>query len=124
MAQQLKGAELKNTQFAASMIKECAMIVPKWEFRWNWLNPTPDEFNFSQTDEMVQWAKAHGMVLRGHTLIYHKSMPEWVNERVNRQNVEQLFSSYIEKVVGHYAGQMHSWDVVNETIFPQDGNRK
>ena len=116
-----KNAELKNTQFAASMIQECAMIVPKWEFRWNWLNPTPDEFNFSQTDEMVQWAKAHGMLLRGHTLIYHKSMPEWVSERVNRQNVEQLFSNYIETVVGHYAGQMHSWDVVNETIFPQDG---
>jgi endo-1,4-beta-xylanase len=116
-----KNAELKNTQFAASMIQECAMIVPKWEFRWNWLNPTPDEFNFSQTDEMVQWAKAHGMLLRGHTLIYHKSMPEWVSERVNRQNVEQLFSSYIETVVGYYAGQLHSWDVVNETIFPQDG---
>lgn len=117
-----KGTELENARFAASMIQNCAMIVPKWEFRWNWLNPTPDEFNFAQTDKMVEWAKIHGMVLRGHTLIYHKSMPEWVKEQVTRQNVEQLFSNYIETVVGHYAGQMHSWDVVNETIFPQQEN--
>ncbi|VEP16413.1 Beta-xylanase [Hyella patelloides LEGE 07179] len=115
-----RNVELKNNQFSASVIQECGMMVPKWEFRWNWLNPSPDNFNFSQTDLMVKWAMTQGMLLRGHTLIYHQSMPKWFRERVNRQNVEQIFLQYIQKVVGHYAGQIHSWDVANETIFPPD----
>ena len=116
-----KKAELENTQFAASVIQECDMVVPKWEFRWNWLNPNPNEFNFTQTDSLVQWVKTHGMLLRGHVLIYQNSMPKWFWGKINPRNIEEIFLNYIETVVGHYAGQMHSWDVVNEAIYPQHG---
>lgn len=118
----VKNTELENARFAASVIQECGMVIPKWEFRWNWLNPHPNEFNFSQTDLMVQWAKAHGLLLRGHALVYHLSMPQWFRERINRQNVEQILLDYIDTVASHYAGQLHSWDVVNETVFPQHDN--
>lgn len=118
----VKNSELNNARFAASVIQECGMVIPKWEFRWNWLNPQPNEFNFSQTDLMVQWAKAHGLLLRGHALVYHQSMPQWFRERINRQNIEQILLDYIDTVARHYAGQLHSWDVVNETVFPQHDN--
>lgn len=113
--------ELKDKSFAASFIQDCGIITPSWEFRRRMLNPSPDSFNFTPADSMVQWAKAHSMLLRGHTLVYQKSMPQWFSQQVNRQNVERLLVQYIETVVGRYAGQMHSWDVVNETIFPQGG---
>lgn len=116
-----KKVELKNNRFADHVIQECDMVVPKWEFRWNWLNPNPDEFDFTRTDSLVQWVKERGMLLRGHALIYQNSMPKWFWGRVNRRNIEKTFLNYIDTVVSHYAGQMHSWDVVNEAIYPQHG---
>ena len=38
--------ELWDKEFVASFIQECSMIVPKGEFRWNALNPSPNRFNF------------------------------------------------------------------------------
>ena len=31
---------------------------------------------------------------------------------------EKFFDSYIEEVVGRYAGKLHSWDIVNEPFWP------
>ena len=113
--------ELWDAEYAASITKECGMLVPKWVFRWNWLNPSPDNFNFKNSDWAAEWTKTHDMLLRGHVLIYENSMPKWFWSKVNRQNAEQVLLKYIETVAGRYAGQMHSWDVVNEVVAPSEG---
>jgi endo-1,4-beta-xylanase len=117
----VKQTELNNPEFAASVIQESGMIVPISEFRWNWLNPSPDDLNFTQADSMIKWAKNYDLLVRGHTLIYTNSMPKWFWSKVNRQNAEQILLDYIKTVAGRYAGQIHSWDVVNEAVFPQNG---
>jgi endo-1,4-beta-xylanase len=116
-----KKVELKDKEFESSFIQECGLIVPKWEFRWSWLNPTPNSFNFTAADWFVEWAKTHNMFLRGHVLLYENAMPKWFRARVNRQNAEQILFGYIETVAGRYTGKIHSWDVVNEAIDPKDG---
>jgi endo-1,4-beta-xylanase len=58
------------------------------------------------------------MLLRGHTLVWHKDLPAWLIETVNKSNVEQILQNHIQKTVKHYAGKIHSWDVVNEVISP------
>jgi endo-1,4-beta-xylanase len=113
--------ELADVEFAHSFVENCGLVVPKWEFRWSWLNREPNSFNFTEADWFVQWAKTQKMLLRGHVLIYEKAMPKWFASDVNRQNVEQILLNYIETVASRYAGKMHSWDVVNEAINPEDG---
>ena len=60
------------------------------------------------------------MKFRGHTLVWHDSMPAWFAGYINDQNAQQIMLDHITKVVGHYAGRVHSWDVVNEIIWPPD----
>jgi endo-1,4-beta-xylanase len=71
---------------------------------------------------MAEFAQAHGLLFRGHTLVWHLSLPPWFKDTVNRQNAEKFMVEHIEKVAGHYAGKMHSWDVVNEAIHVDDGH--
>jgi endo-1,4-beta-xylanase len=103
-----------------ALVKECAMLVPGF-LKWNMLRPTPDSFNFTRGDWYVKFAKKNQMLLRGHTLVWHESLPGWFKETVNHQNAQQFLQQHIQKVVGHYAGKMHSWDVVNEAINVPDG---
>jgi len=61
------------------------------------------------------------MLMRGHTLCWHESVPQWIQTPENRPNTRQFFVDHITTVCKHYAGQMQSWDVVNEAILPSDG---
>lgn len=112
-----------NLEFAASFTRECGMLVPEKELKWKALRPKPDRFNFAPGDQMAEFARTHNLLLRGHTLVWHHklSLPEWFKDTVNSQNAEQILIDHIKTVAGHYAGRMHSWDVVNEAIHLPDG---
>lgn len=110
-----------NPRFAQSFAKECSILVSEDDLKWAPLRPTPNTFDFSQGDWLLQFAQTHGMQFRGHVLVWHQRMPTWFKEVVNRQNAEKILLDHIAKVAGHYAGKLHSWDVVNEAIRPGDG---
>ncbi|BAY09537.1 endo-1,4-beta-xylanase [Calothrix sp. NIES-2098] len=109
-----------DQKLAALIAQEGGMLVPEWELKWQPLRPDPVNFDFTRTDWIAKFARTHGMLMRGHTLVWHESLPPWFKETVNRQNAKQFLTQHIQKVVGRYAGQMHSWDVVNEAIDVDD----
>jgi endo-1,4-beta-xylanase len=107
--------------FAQIFAQECGVLVPEWELKWNFLRPSPTEFNFYWGDWMANFAQTHGQLFRGHALIWHDALPAWFNETVNAQNAAQIFTQHVDTVVRHFARRVHSWDVVNEAISPADG---
>jgi endo-1,4-beta-xylanase len=111
----------KNLQ--ASIVRECGILVPENELKWQFLRPRPDVYDFSRSDWLAQFARTHKMLFRGHTLVWYQQLPEWFKEVVNRQNAEKFLVEHITTVTKRYAGQMHSWDVVNEAIEPDDGQK-
>lgn len=106
--------------FSAHFVKECEILVPENDLKWKRLRPTADEFDFAAADWLLKFAQTHRLQIRGHTLVWHLSLPDWLKETINSQNAERLLVKHIETVVGRYAGKMHSWDVVNEAIEPGD----
>ncbi|WP_439566237.1 endo-1,4-beta-xylanase [Gloeocapsopsis crepidinum] len=116
-----------NVEFAQRFAQECAMLVPANELKWQALRPTPERFDFSRSDWMANFAQRHNMLLRGHTLVWHRALPKWFEETVDRTNAAKVLTEHINTVVQHYAGNIHSWDVVNEAIVPnktKDGLRQ
>ncbi|MDZ7960113.1 MAG: endo-1,4-beta-xylanase [Aulosira sp. DedQUE10] len=110
-----------DPKLANLLVRECEMLVAGF-LKWNLIRPTADSFDFKRGDWFAKFARNHGMLLRGHTLVWYQSLPSWFKETVNKQNAKQFLTQHIQKVVGHYAGQMHSWDVVNESIAVEDGH--
>ncbi len=107
--------------FAERFSQECAILVPESELKWKALRPTPDRFNFDPGDWLAKYARSQGLLMRGHTLVWHEGLPEWFASVVDSRNAQQMLREHIATVVGHYAGKIHSWDVVNEAIDPADG---
>ncbi|MBD2102766.1 endo-1,4-beta-xylanase [Leptolyngbya sp. FACHB-261] len=110
-----------DAAYAAAFVQQCSILVPENELKWQALRPAPDQFDFQQADWLANFARAHDLKFRGHTLLWHIGMPKWFKTTVNRQNAEQFLREHITTVVSRYAGTMHSWDVVNEAINPGDG---
>ncbi len=117
----LKKTLASDPKYADVVAQQCGIIVPGHELKWDALRPTPGQFDFSDGDWIEHFATSHGIVYRGHTLVWEQALPKWFVPTVNLGNAERVLLSHISTVVGHYTGQMHSWDVVNEAIWVEDG---
>jgi len=110
-----------DADFAELIAEQCGIVVPSNELKWVALRPAPDQYDFTRPDFLLGFAKSHGMLMRGHNLCWHESVQAWIREPENSAKARQLFVDHITTVCKHYAGQLHSWDVVNEAILPADG---
>jgi endo-1,4-beta-xylanase len=71
-----------NPLYAAILKRECQLLVPENELKWQWTRPGPDRFDFRQFDAIADYAARHKFKLRGHTLFWTpaKWYPKWLAE--------------------------------------------
>ncbi len=114
---------LQDNDFSDAFIKECAILVPEWSLKWAAYAPTEGRLVFDDVDQLLRFAGAHGMKMRGHTLIWYAAMPDWAKAALaaaSPARAEQMMESLCYSVAGRYRGRLTSWDVVNEAIEPKD----
>jgi len=85
------------------------------------LQPTKGNFTFDAADEMVNKVLAEGMLMHGHTLVWHSQSPDWLNKDANgnplsREEALENMRTHIKTVVEHFGNRVISWDVVNEAM--------
>ncbi len=100
---------------------QAGIVVPENAMKWAALRPGPSIFDFTQADKLMRFAGLAGQKVRGHNLCWHEALPPWFISTVNPANARTYLMQHIQTVAGHYRGQIHSWDVVNEAILPKDG---
>lgn len=113
---------IQNPAYAALVKAECGLVVPENELKWQATRPGPEDFDFARMDEIVAWARANAMEMRGHTLLWHR--PQWFPDWLNSYDfgtrpaaeAERLVTTHIRTVIGRYGDFISSWDVVNEAI--------
>jgi endo-1,4-beta-xylanase len=102
------------------VVEQYSILVPENELKWRALRPSPTGFDFTSSDELFRFAREHDLQVRGHTLVWHNSVPDWLSRNVAQYDVRKLLVEHIRTVVGRYRGRVYSWDVVNEAILPAD----
>lgn len=100
---------------------QASILVTENVMKFGPLRPTPTTFFFDDADRVVNFAKANEMKMRGHNFVWHKNLGKWFDGYATSANAEQILVDHIETVAGRYAGQLHSWDVVNEAVLVEDG---
>jgi endo-1,4-beta-xylanase len=108
--------------YAATLAREFNMIEPENVMKWGTIRATRDVFDFKPGDEVVTFAQAHRMKVRGHCLIWQKYNPAWLSKGTfTPEQLWELMHEHITTVVKHYAGQVFAWDVVNEAFDARGG---
>lgn len=75
------------------------------------------KYNFGPADQMVEFAEKYNQRLFGHALVWHSSMPRFLEESYNTaESLDSFMKDYIHTYVGRYKGKVDAWDVVNEAI--------
>jgi endo-1,4-beta-xylanase len=109
--------ELLEPEYAATLAREFNMLEAEDVMKWETIHPTPDTFNFAPGDRLVEFALAHRMKVRGHTLTWHQQNPAWLTFTARTpEQLSNILEQHIKTVVGHYRGKVFAWDVVNEAF--------
>jgi endo-1,4-beta-xylanase len=102
--------------YRAALREHCQQITPEGDLIWATLRPARNQFKFEIADQIVTFAQANAMTLRGHTLAWYGAMPDWTKEIANAREAERELTTHIERVVSRYRGKIKTWHVVNEPI--------
>lgn len=121
-AEVLIGTAVRPSQFgekryASVLAREFNMVEPEDALKWRALRPEQRSYDFRAGDEIVRFAQAHQMKIRGHCLVWGRDNPDWlVQGNFTARQLARLLHDHISRVMKHYAGQVFAWDVVNEAL--------
>lgn len=106
-----------DARYADVLGKQFNMLTPENVMKFDATEPQPGVFTFGAADTLVAFAQAHKMQIRGHNLVWHEALPDWVSKGTfSRAQWMVLLKEHITTVVSHYRAQVNIWDVVNEAI--------
>ncbi|WEH42878.1 endo-1,4-beta-xylanase [Streptomyces sp. AM 2-1-1] len=112
-------SELADAAYAATLGSEFGQITPGNSMKWDTTEPVQGQFDFAKGDVITDFAARHDQTVRGHTLVWHSQLPNWVSALPATQ-VEAAMTRHITEEASHYRGAVTAWDVVNEP-FNEDG---
>lgn len=116
-----------DPRYGEVLAREFDSITPYTAMKWGRIHPAPERYDFAGADALVDFAQAHGMRVRGHTLVWGGAAdppnPAYVSE-VDADTLRAMTADHIRTVMGRYRGRVSRWDVVNEplTALGDDGD--
>jgi endo-1,4-beta-xylanase len=113
-----KGQIRKQTPIRDLIIRNCSILTPNTQMKWDALRPTPSTFEFGDADLFVTFCEEHKMSIHGHTLVWYQALPPWFDRYATPSNALRLLTDHINVIVKRYRGKIRFWDVVNEIVRP------
>jgi endo-1,4-beta-xylanase len=105
-----------DAAYRAAFVRHCQVLVGEGGMKWPDIRPTREQFSFTTADRLVEFARMNGLEMRGHTLAWCEVLPDWTRAISSASEAERELRQHIERVMRHYKGRIHSWDVVNEPM--------
>lgn len=108
-------ADLDDPAFEAALLRECGLLVPEYEMKWDWIAPGPEDRRFDEADRLAAFAARHGLALHGHAIWWHGAVPAWTDGLDDRAFARAALE-HLDAAALRYAGRVRSWDVANEPL--------
>lgn len=116
-----------NPAYAAILERDCGLLVPENELKWQWTRPSATTYDFAQMDAIVDYGVRKGMLMRGHTLFWapERWYPRWLVSHDfgarPASAAEAMLRDHVRTVSRRYGTRIYSYDVVNEAVDPENG---
>jgi endo-1,4-beta-xylanase len=118
----VQAVQLNDPALSALLAREVSQLTPEWEMKMEYIVQRDGSFRFDAPDRIAAFARAHGMALLGHTLVWYAQAPDaFARLDEGRISFVDAYRNYILAVAGRYQGQVVGWDVVNEAVA-EDGD--
>jgi endo-1,4-beta-xylanase len=104
-----------DATYAAAFAHHFDYVTAEYEMKWGQIERQQGVRNYGPADEIVAFAQARGIRVKGHALVWHGDSPAWL-EALSPAEARAALLDHILTTVGRYRGRIAAWDVVNEAI--------
>ncbi|NLO46644.1 MAG: endo-1,4-beta-xylanase [Clostridiales bacterium] len=111
---------LKDSQCSEFVLKNFSSMTFEYELKQPIICPTEGGWNFKGADAVADFAREHGLKLRGHTLLWGEESPQnWMvyDENKNLVDKETFYArlyDYFSVIIPRYDDVVDDWDIINE----------
>lgn len=81
-------------------------------FYWGGFEGERGKPQYAKLDAMARWCRDHGIITKGHPLVWHEVYPSWAPK--DPDEAIPLLHQRVTAIIRHYGGLIHYWDVLNE----------
>ena len=97
---------ITNPSYTRLLERECSLLVPENQLKWQWVRRTREEFDFRAFDAIADYADKLHFKLRGHTLFWTptKWYPKWLADTRfgSASEAEKLLAEHVRTVCSRY----------------------
>lgn len=112
----------RNRAYRQTVAAQFSTVTPENEMKWSAIEPERGTFEFGPADDIVRRARDARQKVRGHTLVWHAQLPDWVRE-LSADELRQATREHIRRTMRRYGDDVGVWDVVNEPVDDRGGLR-
>jgi endo-1,4-beta-xylanase len=110
-----------DAEYRRLVADQFSSVTPENVMKWEVVEPQRGQFDFTEADRLVDFARANKQLVRGHTLLWHNQLPSWLTSGTwTKAELRSILRAHIFAEAGHFRGRIWAWDVVNEA-FNDDG---
>ena len=111
------------------LMKNFNSVTPENSMKWKNIEASEGVYTYNRSgdsaDALVKWAKENNAGVRGHCLLWYKSLPAWLHDKFDSKPYSESLKASalgyidrnIENVMKHFGNGVYVWDVVNEALF-------
>ncbi len=113
-----------EANYKKTLKQQYSIVTPENVMKMEVIKPKETgAYDFAAADTLVDFALANKIKVRGHTLVWHSQLPQWLTTKTwTRETLLAYLKDYITTVVGRYKGKIAEWDVANEFFSDDAGN--
>ena len=105
--------------YAGLVAQQCGLFAPN--LSWAYIAGKTPGVEPVREDPNIAFARAAGMKLTGGHLLWYLRTPPWF-AGLDQDAARLAAELHVAAIAGRYAGQVYSWNVVNEAIDTRQGD--
>lgn len=74
----LSQGHMDDSDYDRVSAEEFNMVTAEWEMKWSHTEPEQGKYTYVLGDKVLDFAVKNNMSMRGHNLIWHEEVPDWV----------------------------------------------
>jgi len=120
----VRSTYLQEPDYVTVLAAEFSQLQAENEMKFAVIHPAAERYDFTGADALVAFAHSHNMLVRGHTLLWHRQLPQWISsQHYTAEQLADILHQHVKTVMRRYSGKVYAWDVVNEA-FNDDGTMR